>query len=124
MSEHQQETRSLPENAYRELKQGEEYKPVMPADRTFPEVTWWSLWMGLLMALIFSAAAAFHVIANGKNNRKKDREGVPAQAERRHTQDLLRYLARPQGAGLQAAGQIPGRIEAYLGIFQDPLQLM
>jgi len=59
MSEHEPTTKSLPENAYRELKEGEEYKPVMPADRTFPEVTMWSLLMGLLMAVIFSAAAAY-----------------------------------------------------------------
>ena len=49
----------LPENAYRELKEGEVYKPVMPAEGKFPEVTVWSLGMGLLMAVIFSAAAAY-----------------------------------------------------------------
>ncbi len=49
----------LPENAYRELKEGEVYKPMMPADRQFREVTPWSVCWGLVMAVIFSAAAAY-----------------------------------------------------------------
>lgn len=66
MSEQVPETRSLPENAYRELKEGEEYKPVMPASSLFPEVTWWSVGMGILMALIFSAAAAYSGLKIGQ----------------------------------------------------------
>lgn len=66
MSEHETTTKSLPENAYRELKEGEEYKPVMPANQIFPEVTTWSLVMGLLMALIFSAAAAYSGLKIGQ----------------------------------------------------------
>ena len=50
---------SLPENAYRELKPGEEYEPLMPASATPAEVTPYSVGMGILMAVIFSAAAAF-----------------------------------------------------------------
>ncbi|MCL2561258.1 MAG: oligopeptide transporter, OPT family [Rikenellaceae bacterium] len=50
---------SLPENAYRELAAGEEYKPVMPAATRPKEVTVYSVSMGLLMAVIFSAAAAY-----------------------------------------------------------------
>ena len=50
---------SLPENAYRELKPGEEYTPVMPASTTPCEVTPYSVTMGVVMAVIFSAAAAF-----------------------------------------------------------------
>ena len=50
---------SLPENAYRELKSGEEYKPVMPATSTPAEATPYSVTMGVIMAIIFSAAAAF-----------------------------------------------------------------
>ena len=50
---------SLPENAYRELGAGEEYKPVMPADSTPAEATPYSVTMGVIMAIIFSAAAAF-----------------------------------------------------------------
>ena len=50
---------SLPENAYRELKPGEEYQPLMPASATPAEVTPYSVTMGIIMAVIFSAAAAF-----------------------------------------------------------------
>lgn len=49
----------LPENAFRELKSGEEYNPVMPANSTPSEVNLWSVVWGLLMAIIFSAAAAY-----------------------------------------------------------------
>lgn len=49
----------LPENAYRELNEGEEYQPVMSPQKVYPEVTAWSVMMGLLMAIIFSAAAAY-----------------------------------------------------------------
>ena len=50
---------SLPENAYRELKRGEEYTPVMPASPAPIEVTPYSVLMGVAMAIIFSAAAAY-----------------------------------------------------------------
>ena len=50
---------SLPENAYRELKAGEEYQPVMPAASAPAEATPYSVTMGVIMAIIFSAAAAF-----------------------------------------------------------------
>jgi putative OPT family oligopeptide transporter len=49
----------LPENAFRELKPGEEYVPVMKPDVPQAEVTPYSVGMGLLMAIIFSAAAAY-----------------------------------------------------------------
>lgn len=57
---------SLPENAYSELKEGEEYKPVLPADRAIKEITPWSVGMGLLMAVIFSAAAAYSGLKIGQ----------------------------------------------------------
>lgn len=66
MSEHEPTTKSLPENAYRELKPGEQYIPVMPANQVFPEVTTWSLVMGLIMAVIFSAAAAYSGLKIGQ----------------------------------------------------------
>ncbi len=49
----------LPENAYRELKEGEEYKPVMSPTQIYREVTPWSVCWGLVMAVVFSAAAAY-----------------------------------------------------------------
>ncbi|HNW89035.1 MAG TPA: oligopeptide transporter, OPT family [Bacteroidales bacterium] len=66
MSEQEQTTKSLPENAYRELKPGEQFIPVMPPNQIFPEVTTWSLFMGLLMAVIFSAAAAYSGLKIGQ----------------------------------------------------------
>lgn len=49
----------LPENAYRELKEGEVYKPILSPDKQYREVTPWSVFWGLVMAVLFSAAAAF-----------------------------------------------------------------
>ena len=62
----EEKTAGLPENAYRELNDGEEYQPVMPAKSVFPEVTTWSVGMGLLMAVIFSAAAAYSGLKIGQ----------------------------------------------------------
>ena len=60
MSEqHEGQVKGLPENAYTELKPGEEYKPLMPADSNPQEITVYSVTMGLLMAVLFSAAAAY-----------------------------------------------------------------
>ena len=50
---------SLPENAYRELKAGEEYQPVMGAQTQPREVTPYSVTLGIIMAVLFSAAAAY-----------------------------------------------------------------
>ncbi len=49
----------LPENAFRELKDGEKYDPIMKPDRVYPEVNAWSVTWGILMAILFSAAAAY-----------------------------------------------------------------
>lgn len=49
----------LPENAYRELRPGEEYKPLIEPESSPKEVTPYSVSMGVLMAVIFSAAAAY-----------------------------------------------------------------
>lgn len=57
--ENNEAIKGLPENAYRELKQGEEYIPIMKPSATYPETTVWSIMWGLIMAIIFSAAAAY-----------------------------------------------------------------
>ena len=49
----------LPENAHRELKDGEEYQPLLSPQKNYPEVTPWSVSLGILMTIIFSAAAAY-----------------------------------------------------------------
>lgn len=50
---------SLPENAFSELKEGEHYEPVMSPRETYPEVNAWSVGWGVVMAMLFSAAAAY-----------------------------------------------------------------
>ena len=55
----QKQLTSLPENAYRELAQGEKYEPMMSSTSTPAEVTPYSVSMGILMAVLFSAAAAY-----------------------------------------------------------------
>ena len=49
----------LPDNAFRELKEGEKYEPVMSPQKTYAEVNGWSVTWGVLMAMLFSAAAAY-----------------------------------------------------------------
>ena len=55
----EKEVVQLPDNAFRELKEGEEYHPVMDAHRNYPEVNGWSVTWGILMTMLFSAAAAY-----------------------------------------------------------------
>ena len=55
----QKQLTSLPENAYRELAEGEKYEPMMSPTSTPAEVTPYSVSMGILMAVLFSAAAAY-----------------------------------------------------------------
>ena len=66
MSKIEEKMKNLPENAYRELKPGEEYKPVLPENQPVAEATAWSIGMGLLMAVIFSAAAAYSGLKIGQ----------------------------------------------------------
>lgn len=49
----------LPENAQRELKEGEVYEPILSPKKKYKEVTVWSVVVGLLMTVLFSAAAAY-----------------------------------------------------------------
>ena len=59
MMNEEEKMKGLPENASRELKPGEEYKPVMSPDKEYREVNFRSVSIGLLMAVLFSAAAAY-----------------------------------------------------------------
>lgn len=59
MKEEEEKVKGLPENAYRELSEGETYHPLMSPQKTYKEVTPWSVLWGLVMAVIFSAAAAY-----------------------------------------------------------------
>lgn len=49
----------LPENAFRELGADEEYRPLMHPAREYAEVTPYSVITGLILAVVFSAAAAY-----------------------------------------------------------------
>lgn len=49
----------LPENAFRQLGEDEEYRPLMHPAHDYPEATPYSVGMGLLLAVVFSAAAAY-----------------------------------------------------------------
>ncbi|MDR0754076.1 MAG: oligopeptide transporter, OPT family, partial [Prevotellaceae bacterium] len=59
MENNEEKIIGLPDNAFTELKQDEEYKPVMPSNKRFPEANTWSVLWGLLMVALFSAAAAY-----------------------------------------------------------------
>ena len=57
--ENQEKFTGLPENAFRELKPGEQYEPLMSPQRQYKEVNLWSVLWGVVMAVIFSAATAY-----------------------------------------------------------------
>lgn len=57
--EDEEKVSGLPENTYRELKEGEVFNPIMSPQKQYREVTPWSVFWGLVMAVIFSAAAAY-----------------------------------------------------------------
>ena len=65
MPEPQQFTK-FPENAYRELKPGEEYVPMVPPTATVPEMTTRAIVFGLIMNVIFSVAATFLALKAGQ----------------------------------------------------------
>ncbi|MEE4311091.1 MAG: oligopeptide transporter, OPT family [candidate division KSB1 bacterium] len=54
-----QKKAGLPENAYTPLKEGEKYLPVIPASSSIAEITNRSVIAGLIMAVLFSFAAAY-----------------------------------------------------------------
>ena len=59
MEEKEKAAVGLPDNAFRELKEGESYEPLMSPDKSYPEVNAWSVTWGVIMAMLFSAAAAY-----------------------------------------------------------------
>ena len=56
----------LPDNAYRELKEGEEYKPILLGQKKYPELNAWTITWGIIMAIIFSAATAYSGLRFGQ----------------------------------------------------------
>lgn len=59
MKQEEEKVTGLPENAFRELKPGEVYNPLMSPDKKYAEVNIWSVSWGIAMAILFSAAAAY-----------------------------------------------------------------
>ena len=59
MKQENEKPTGLPENAFRPLNEGEEYKPLMSPDKKYPEVNAWSVSWGIFMAVLFSAASAY-----------------------------------------------------------------
>ncbi len=58
--------KGLSDNAYKELKEGESYRPILDPDKECPEVTGWSVGWGVVMAILFSAAAAYSGLKIGQ----------------------------------------------------------
>ena len=59
MEKQEEKVKGLPENAMRELKPGEKYEPILSPEKEYPEVNFRSVSWGILMAVLFSAAAAY-----------------------------------------------------------------
>ncbi len=57
--------KGLPENAFRELEKGEVYKPLVPVDEHAPEVTFRSVFIGIIMAIVFSGSMAYLTLKIG-----------------------------------------------------------
>jgi len=55
----------LPANAYRKLNPGEVYEPVVGPDDLRPEVTMWSIGVGVAMVVVFTAAASYMALRAG-----------------------------------------------------------
>lgn len=51
--------KGMPENAFRELKEGEVHKPLVAAEKFVPEVTPRSIFWGIVMTVIFSGSVAY-----------------------------------------------------------------
>ena len=60
------DTKTLPENAYKPLHDGEFYLPIVPPSRQMPEITPRSLFWGVLFCVIFSVASAYSALKVGQ----------------------------------------------------------
>ena len=62
MKQEEDKFTGLPENAFRELKPGEVYNPLMSPKKTYPEVNLWSVAWGIAMAILFKEAVVLLVL--------------------------------------------------------------
>jgi putative OPT family oligopeptide transporter len=60
------DTRSLPENAYKTLAPGQAYRPVVPSEARLPETTGRSVFWGLFLCAVFTAASAYSGLKVGQ----------------------------------------------------------
>ena len=60
------DTKTLPENAYKPLHDGELYLPIVPASARLPEITARSIFWGVLFCVIFSVASAYSALKVGQ----------------------------------------------------------
>ena len=79
MKQEEEKLTGVPENAFRELKPGEIYNPLMSPDRKYPEVNLWSVLWGIAMAVLFSAAAAYLAQPNARTRWAKTSSSNPSE---------------------------------------------
>ena len=60
------DTKTLPENAYKPLHDGELYLPIVPASAEFPEITSRAIFWGVLFCVIFTVASAYSTLKVGQ----------------------------------------------------------
>jgi len=70
MADHPQIMTKLPENAYRELKPGEKYVPMVPPNVAAEEITTRSIIFGIAMNIIFSVVATYLALKAGRASRR------------------------------------------------------
>jgi putative OPT family oligopeptide transporter len=64
--EEMKQTKGLPENAYRKLKEGEAFYPVVPENAPLREITTYSIVWGMVYAVLFSLSAAYLALKIGQ----------------------------------------------------------
>ena len=77
MKQEEEKSVGLPDNAFRPLKPGEQYHPIMSPNKKYPEVNLWSVLLGIAMAVLFSAAAIpIAIIAVGVSGAAKRKNAL------------------------------------------------
>ncbi len=65
MKQEEEKPIGVPENAFRELKPGEVYNPLMSPDKKYPEVNLWSVLWGIAMAVPLFGSGSLSGIESG-----------------------------------------------------------
>ncbi|HEY3353564.1 MAG TPA: oligopeptide transporter, OPT family [Polyangia bacterium] len=128
---------TLPENAYRELKPGERYEPVVSPARKVAEVTVRSIIIGTIMGVLFSGASSFIALKFGQGIEPAIpiailAVGLSALARRRSTLlENVNIVAIGATSGIIAGGSVftmpalyvlkISHLSSFLQIFLVPL---